>query len=468
VDAGADIADDASIDDVALRGDSRLVARLVRDIVPAAPPPTIGTDATYLVTGGFGALGGQVAQWLVDNGARRIILLGRTELPPRDAWSGLDPDTPEGRRVDAVRRLERAGAAVHVASLDVGDADAVRRYLDGFRAEGWPPIRGVFHTAAVLGGQLLGRIEPAELRDELLPKVVGAWTLADELDDLDHFVLFSSIASMLPIAGQAAYAAGNAFLDALAQRRSARGEPALSVNWGFWEGSGAMRAGEVGQRRAGSDAGLKDAARVLAERQGVRSFRGDQGLDVLGRLLADGRPQLVVAPVDWSVFAAARAARPLALVADLVAEPVGVAVAEGAAVDIVPTLAELVAEADDDERVELVEATVRRTVGGVLRLPVSRIDDTQTFGTLGLDSLMAIELRNALEVEVGATLSATLAWNYPTVAELRDHLLERLTPEGEASDDGAAEHPGGTGRAVVEVADLDDDAALRALMGTDR
>ena len=207
---------------------------------------------------------------------------------------------------------------------------------------------------------------------------------------------------------------------------------------------------------------------MLAERQGVRSFRGDQGLDVLGRLLADGRPQLVVAPVDWSVFAAARAARPLALVADLVAEPVGVAVAEGAAVDIVPTLAELVAEADDDERVELVEATVRRTVGGVLRLPVSRIDDTQTFGTLGLDSLMAIELRNALEVEVGATLSATLAWNYPTVAELRDHLLERLTPEGEASDDGAAEHPGGTGRAVVEVADLDDDAALRALMGTDR
>lgn len=468
VDAGVEIGGDASIDDVALRGDSRLVARLVRDAVPAAPPPTIGTDATYLVTGGFGALGGQVAQWLVDNGARRIILLGRTELPPRDAWSDLDPDTPEGRRVDLVRRLERSGAAVHIASLDVGDADAVRRYLEGFRAEGWPPIRGVFHTAAVLGGQLLGRIEPADLRAELLPKVVGAWTLADELDDLDHFVLFSSIASMLPIAGQAAYAAGNAFLDALALRRSALGKPALSVNWGFWEGSGALRAGEVGQRRAGSEAGLKDAARVLAERQGVRSFRGDQALGVLGRLLADERPQVVVAPVDWSVFAAARSARPLALVTDLVAEPVGPASAEGAAVEIVPTLAEQFAEADDDERVELVEATVRRTVGSVLRLPVSRIDDTETFGTLGLDSLMAIELRNALEIEVGATLSATLAWNYPTVAELRDHLLERLTPAGEASQDGAVVQTGGARREAVEVDDLDDDAALRALMGTDR
>ncbi|HEY1278365.1 MAG TPA: beta-ketoacyl synthase N-terminal-like domain-containing protein [Acidimicrobiales bacterium] len=440
-------------DEVARRGDQRFVARLARRPVEPRTLLSFRPDGSYLVTGGFGALGEHVAEWLVAEGARRVVLIGRTELPSRSAWSAVDADTPAGRRIATVQRLERAGAAVHVGAVDVGDAAALTRFLDEFRAEGWPPIRGVFHTAAIFSGDLIADLEPAALLAQLRPKMIGAWTLAEQLEDLDHFVLFSSIAALLPMAGQAAYAAGNAFLDALANRRAALGRPGLSVGWGFWDGSGGV--------------GHKDAARVMAEARGLRGFRPEQGLDALARLLAGPEPHAVIVPVDWAGFRAAGAGRPLPLVSELV-EAAPAPTSDGSSAR---TLAERFRAAAADERDGLVERTVRRLVCRVLKLPEARLDATQPFGNLGLDSLMAIELRNRLEVELGVKLAASTAWNYPTLQELTAFARQRLEP-GEDAPAGSAEAstPSTSDRAGVTaaVAALSDDEALLALMGGER
>jgi len=205
----------------------------------------------------------------------------------------------------------------------------------------------------------------------------------------------------------------------------------------------------------------------------MRSFRPDQGLAALAGLIADGRPRGVVVPIDWPTFREAIGPRPPALVGDLLDEQPSPAGAERDATRP-PTLAEQLAVAPPDERVDLAEATVRRLLGRVLKMPESRIDGAAPFGSLGLDSLLAIELRNAMEVEVGVKLSATMAWNYPTVVELRDYVLTRVAPDATARPDddaGGSDDATGpssdVGELAAAVAALDDDDALRALMGTD-
>jgi NAD(P)-dependent dehydrogenase (short-subunit alcohol dehydrogenase family)/acyl carrier protein len=454
--------------EVAWRGDQRFVARLVRRTPPASVTRQLRPDCTYLVTGGFGNLGAEVAQWLVHRGASRLVLVGRTELPPRAQWGSVAPDGPIGRRVALVRRLEALGAAVHVASVDVGDATQLRDFLDEFRAEGWPPIRGVVHTAAVFTSSLLNDLEPDSLWEQLRPKVVGAWTLSESLDELDQFVLYSSIAAVMPQPGQGAYVAANAFLDALAGHRAARGQPALSVNWGFWSGSGGGLLGEEWSRPI-----------EQMESQGFRGFRADQGLDALARMVGDDAAQMVFVPIDWARYDVARAASPL--VSQLIVQS-RAARDDRAGTRPSTTVPERLADAAADERPQIVEMVVRRVVARVLRMPESSIDAAQPLGELGLDSLMGVELRNRLEAEFRVKLSATLAWNHPTVADLGAHLLAKLgfgSPAAE-SVDGAfrpAGNPSGPtpppsaslDQLLAEADDMADEDALRALLrGTPR
>ena len=456
---------------VALRANQRWVARLSRMPLAERRPERLRADATYLVTGGFGAVGAHVARRLVERGAHRLALVARTPLPARHTWRDEPADSPIGRRIALIRELEQLGAAVHVLTVDVGDAAALRAVLHEFIGEGWPAIRGVHHTAAVFGGQFMTDLTEPELIAQLRPKLVGAWTLADELPELDHLVLYSSIAALLPMAGQGAYAAGNAFLDVFAAHRRDLGKPALSVEWAFWEGS------SDGESNTREIAGYKDAARTLAEARGMHGFLPTLGLDALDRLLAHDVTSAAVLPIDWRAWAGARNTRPLALVADVVAT----ATDTGAPNAAIPpsTLTERLASAPAEERADIADAAVRRLVSEVLRLAESRIGDDQPFGTLGLDSLMAIELRNRLEAETGLSLSATLAWNYPTVRDLRTHVLTRVCGGSGCSDDAdavpvgtsvsaevrAAGNVGDVGEVAAAVARLSDEDALVTLLG---
>jgi acyl transferase domain-containing protein/acyl carrier protein len=440
--------------EVALRGDTRFVARLVRRVPPAASAMPIRSDATYLITGGLGNLGGEVARWLVGQGARRLILMGRTELPPRAQWSECAPDGPVGQRVSVIRQLEALGAAVHVASVDVGDESRLRAYLDEFRAEGWPAIRGVVHTATVFTSSLLGDLGWDSFWEQLRPKLVGAWVLSELLEDLDHFVLFSSVDAVLPQPGLGAYIAANASLDALAGHRAARGQTALSVNWGFWSGTGGGLLGDAWPR-----------AVEQMEAQGLHGFRVDQGLDALGRMAHGDATQVVFVPIDWTAYDAARTASPL--VSQLVADA-RTARDERGGIRPIASLPERLASAAAEDRPEIVEATLRRIVARTLTMPESQIDPTQPLGELGLDSLMGVELRNRLEAEFRLKLSATLAWNYPTVTDLGAHLLDKLgytSVAPAAGRDAQAQHsPTSFEQLLSDADDLADDDALRELM----
>ncbi|MEO3814019.1 SDR family NAD(P)-dependent oxidoreductase [Sphaerisporangium sp. B11E5] len=368
---------------------------------PAAPPD-LGAG-TVLVSGAGGALGREVVRHLVArHGARDLLLVSR-----------------RGDGDPALRALtEEVGehARVRVAACDLADPAAAETLLTG--AE--PPVTAVFHIAGTLDDAVLENTTPERLDRVLRPKVDAAWNLHRFTRDLRAFVLFSSLAGVLGNAGQAGYAAANAFLDALAQHRRAAGLPGVALAWGLWEtGPGDGMAAE-----------LDVASRSRLGRMGIRPLTSEAGLDLLDTSLACGRPAVVPAWFDTGALARRRDDLPEVL-ADLVpARPAPVAV----------PLPRRLAGLDRDTARAAVHDTVAGRVAEVLGLPgAGHVPDDRGLFDLGLDSLTAIELRNRLGADLGERLPATVLFDHPTVGALTEQLLTRCAPERPMFDPAALE-----------------------------
>jgi NADPH:quinone reductase-like Zn-dependent oxidoreductase/acyl carrier protein len=372
----------------------------------------IRPDATYLITGGLGALGLEVARYFVERGARHLALLGRSAPGPQAAIVLAD--------------LAARGAEVRTLRCDVADRAAVAAALAEVTevAAAGPPLAGVVHAAGRLDDGVLGQMDWLRFAGVLAPKVAGAWNLHLATRDLplDFFVLFSSAASLLGSAGQANYAAANAFLDALAGWRRRQGLPATAIQWGTWSGGG-MAAVAVEQGRL--------------EGFGLRPLAPEQGIAIFAELLRDAPARVGVLPIDWARFAAGPRGQ-----SPLTRELTGQATSRGG-VEAAPgpggseVLARLAALAPDDRPRELA-GYVAQQIARVLSLPAARrIDPEQPLKSLGLDSLMAVELRNALSRALGVPLPATLVFDYPTLDKLVLFLLEKtaLAPAPGAADD---------------------------------
>ena len=386
-------------DQIAIRGDRQFVLRLASTAIDeSATAFAPRHDAAYLITGGLGEIGLHLAGAMAASGARRLILMGRTALPPRETWGTADPNSMIGLRIAAVRALEAQGVAIHTAAVDVSDELALRTFLDRYNAEAWPPICGVIHAVGALDDCLAHSLSETRFNTLLIPKLRGAQHLDRLLPQLDFFVLISSAASFLAQTGQANYAAANAGLDALARDRRARGLPAVSVGWSVWEDTGLMK---------GDSGALK-----LAElsRQGVRAIPPMRGVGLFGLLCQSEEPAVAVAPIDWTTFKRTHVARSHPIFAD------AMAAAEEAA------RPQDEAEASSSRSGDNLDQTVRKAVGVVLKIPLSRLDPRKPLGAMGLTSLMAIELRNLLETALRRPLSATLAWNHPTIEALIEFL----------------------------------------------
>jgi SAM-dependent methyltransferase/acyl carrier protein len=385
-------------DQVAFRGSERLVARLARAAPPPLVRPTFSTDATYLITGGLAGLGLVVARWLVERGARHLVLMGRR--------------APAAAATATMRELEAQGATVVVAQGDVAQEARVQEILAGIAAAG-PPLRGIIHAAGVLDDGVLLQQTWERFATVLAPKVAGAWNLHRLTQGLplDFFVLFSSAAALLGSPGQANHAAANAFLDALAHHRRALGLPALSINWGVWSGSGVAAERGIGARAAV---------------QGMGSFSPEEGLRVLGRVMAADPVQIGVVSAQWSKLLKALRLRS-AFVAEIVGRAGG-GVAQEAMKASEPVRTGIRSElerAAPAERQRRLVAFVRERTVKVLALdPTEEVDVQKPLNELGLDSLMAVELRNALGSGLGLakTLPATLVFDHPTIADLSDYL----------------------------------------------
>jgi acyl transferase domain-containing protein len=353
------------------RNRQRYVARLVPYVPRHGQQPRLRD--TTLIMGGLGGLGLQVARWAVERGGQHVVLVGRRP--------------PSALARQALRELEQTGARLYVVPADVSQATDMERVVALLQS--LPPLRGVVHAAGLLADGVLLQQDWSRFSDVFAAKVIGAWLLHQYTQawPLDFFVLFSSVAAFAGATGQGNYAAGNAFLDALARYRHTQGLPALSINWGRWA--------EVGMASA-----LDAANQQRLDALGLEPMPIDDCLVALDRALIQQQPQLGVAAIDWPRFVRSHAS---GTAASLFAAMTGSAVATRA-----PDLLSQLRQAPRDEQPARLLAYLSGIVRGVLGLDVTRpIEASTPLTALGLDSLMAVDLRNRINADL--QLNLTLA-----------------------------------------------------------
>ncbi|MDX2548104.1 SDR family NAD(P)-dependent oxidoreductase, partial [Streptomyces sp. WI04-05B] len=378
---------------------------------PAAPDDGLRSvtgvrpDGTVLVTGGTGGIGRHVARWLAREGAGHLVLAGRQ-----------GPAAPGAATLAA--ELEQTGARVTLAACDIGDRAEIAALLDRLRAAGDTPS-AVFHAAGTVSDTRTEHCTPELLRTELAAKADGADHLDELLADepLDAFVLFSSIAGTWGSGGQAAYAAANAHLDALAARRRARGRTALSVAWGPWEGTG-MADGDAG-------AGLR--------RHGLVGLRPEEALTALRRALDARDTHVVVADIDWRrfvpVFTSGRPSRLLRSLPEAAEASVATptenisAASTDQAGQWRDRLTALPESEGDRLLVELITTEAAAILG---HTSAERVDPDRPLRDIGFDSITAVELRNRLVTGTGFGLPVTALFDHPTATDLARHIRDGL------------------------------------------
>ena len=399
-------------DQLAIRASGILVRRLIRaPLADRSPATSWRPRGTVLVTGGTGALGGHVARWVAREGASRVILLSRggTAAPAAGKLS---------------QELEGLGTTVTTVACDITDRDAVSRVLAEIPQE--HPLRAVFHLAGVVGRRsAVTDIDLADFVEVLEPKVTGAMNLDDLIGDtpLDAFVLFSSNAGVWGSSEQGPYAAANALLDALAQRRRAAGRVATSVAWGAWAGDGRS-----------SDA---QSARFLA-RRGVREMPVDDAMAALHHAIDHDETFVAVADVDWGLFAQSFAAtRPRPLLAELTQEQ-GHSGPASPPPDAGEVRAGLTARLTSLPRLAGERFMLQLVSGEVARVlqydSTQQVEAARAFKELGFDSLTAVELRNRLNGATGLRLPSTLVFDHPTPLALAGYLFSELLPQPQDAD----------------------------------
>lgn len=400
------------------------------EAVSAAARPVFRADpnGTHLIVGGLGGFGMATAEWLVERGARHLVLVGRSGAATQEACNG-------------VAHLERLGATVHAAACDASDAAALGRLLTTITKD-MPPLKGVMHAAMVLDDTLIENLDAERVSKVLRPKVEAASNL-DRLTrgaELDYFILFSSATTVVGNPGQANYVAANAYLESLARRRRSAGLPALAVAWGALEDVGFLaREAEVREK--------------LARKLGQAGITAREGLEALARILAEGdgsrraTAMLAVSPIDWG--SARRELRLLGspVYAQIVANTTAGGGAEtGERVD----LAAVVKGRDARQAREAVADILVGEVARILKLPSKEIGSQRPLAELGMDSLMGLELRMSVERRFGIELPLVAIGDTTTLTTIATAIVSRVQDpdsgaegeSGEESSDLARRHLG--------------------------
>ncbi len=404
-------------DQVAFRQDRAYAARLRRVRPDAGVEVPLDADASYVVAGGLGGLGLVSARWLADRGARHLLLIGRTPLPPRSAWAQLEAPPALVERVRAVQALEARGISVEVLSADIADPQQMARLQDDHT------IRGVIHAAGLLQYQSILEQDAASMRTILRAKVTGSWLLHELLRDapLDFMIFFSSTSALLSSPMMGSYAAGNVFMDTLAHYRRAMGLPALSINWGTWREVGmALSFVEEHDRRAVTLAGTISNA---------------EGLAALDHLVQQTHAQVAVLPVDWAAW---QRLYPDFVKAPLLAQVIDQNAPDSGYGQAQPEL-DVWLGLPPDEREAALLPYLTAQVARILHASVDDVEPDQSILRMGVDSLMAIELKNRLERDLQVALAVVQLLQGPSVRQLAGMLAMQIEAgpleEAEAVED---------------------------------
>jgi len=385
-------------DQLAFRNGQRYVARLARRSAPSFVKPHFLAEKCYVITGGLGALGLEAASWLVEHGARKLVLLGR-RTPSMEAQKAIDD-------------LKRQGARVEVLSADVASKTSLNAvFQEIIRNMG--SINGVIHAAGFLDDGLLERQTSERMEKVLAPKVAGAWNLHELTAgmQLDFFVLFSSMASLTGSAGTSAYSAGNAYMDALAHYRKALALPALSVDWGAWEGQGMGK-------RIGSGTG---------RRAGITMMHPRQALAALGSALSIPDPQIAIGAMDWIVLGPVYegpAKRPL--LEHLSTESGKINLPRHAVVEAAGKSLRHLSSASPEERKSELVRYLLAAVAPILAIELSSIDPYRPLTDFGLDSLMALEFKNRIGNDFGVSIPSVRLLQGPSLYEIASLIASEL------------------------------------------
>ncbi|WP_434595955.1 SDR family NAD(P)-dependent oxidoreductase [Streptomyces sp. A5-4] len=380
--------------ELAIRQGTLLTARLAAAAPQDHPPAMLRADRTYLIVGGLTGFGLWTAQVLANSGARHLLLVGRR--PPGE------------RAEERIAELRAAGVSVETESVDVCDEDAVDGLFADRRAT--RPIGGIVHSAGILDDSLVDKASWTTVAPVLTAKVRGAWNLHRSAlrhqAPLSFFAMYSSATAVHGNYGQAAYAAANAFLDGLAQLRSAIGLPGVSFNWGVLKNAG----------HVSDDAELMTALR----QRGLGTVDAGVAEAVLRRHLCADTAEVLVLPNDWEVFLDAHDLNDASFYAELsaTASPVRAPRPE-------TSLRAQLDGAPLTERTELLARAIAAMIERYIDLPTVLGPD-DPIADLGLDSLSMIQLRNTLQSALQMPLPPRLLLTHPTIAGITESLLTRL------------------------------------------
>ncbi|MBF0287241.1 MAG: SDR family NAD(P)-dependent oxidoreductase [SAR324 cluster bacterium] len=412
---------------IAFRQGNRQVARLLR-YYPEGSRHKVGVsgssdknawidpEKSYLITGGCGGLGLSVAQWMVEQGAKFLVLTSRRGWPQKPSIqtqkinAGQSNPATYQEAKDVIIRMEEKGARVFVMQGDVSNSDEMSRILEEIQ-NSMPPLRGIFHAAGVVNDAVLLQQDVDRFRQVMLPKVQGSWNLHNLTKNisLDFFVCFSSIASLFASAGKANYAAGNAFMDALMHFRRSIGLPGLSINWGPWAGIGMA---------AGLDQRLLDRW----YEQGLGTIKPEKGLEALDQLLQQDLPQVLAMVADWSRFLRQfHESEQQSFFEAFQQEFDTASLAKESAF-----LEQLKAFPPEKRRSELAAHICRQTARVLNIETPEEIELQDSLFDMGMDSLTVVELTGSLETSLGLPLPATILFDYPTVDTLTDYLTDEI------------------------------------------
>ncbi len=396
------IANNTEEDHLAWRSGQTYVCRLVKQTPTASVPVSLSPDATYLITGGLGALGLHTAQWMVDRGGRSLVLISRRQ--------------PSAAAQTAISRLQEKGAKVVVHSADVCNVAELKTMLEQLEKT-LPPLKGIVHGAGVGGYQALAEMELGELEAVMGPKVIGGWILHQltQNKELDFFVSFSSIAGVWGAAGQAHYGAANHFLDMLTAYRQDLGLPSLSVSWGPWAGGGMAN---------------EEALRELSKR-GVKSLSPKNAIAALDHLSGRSQGHTTVADVNWSLFKQLYdMGRQRGLLEQIEAEVSATTASTTASTSGEnPQILQQIKASATGDRLSLLTAYLQKKVGKIIgvkgnQLPLAE----QSFFEMGMDSLMVVELRNQIKTDLRLDIPMTTLMQGGTISILSTQLNHLLFP----------------------------------------
>lgn len=361
-----------SEDQIVLRKGVLYRARLRKVALQPRAPLTFSSSSSYLITGGFGELGLSVAQWMCTNGARHLILLGLHPLPDRDLWGAIEKNHPRYSAIQTICFLESQGCEIETASLDVSDFNALSSFYEQRKRENRPKIGGVIHAAGSVKDAQLHQTRKEHIKSIFPSKIQGALNLFTlfKSEGLEFILFFSSLASILPMIGQGIYAAANGFLDAFVHYLRGLNIPAFSINWG------PVRIGMTNLLEK------KD----LHARRGMSPLEPAKCWEIMGQVLQGDENSFVVASADWPLVYRSRAYSP----------PM---IQEIDPIEVVSRNKEF-----QEQKGSLLEHLIK-FASSVLQIPEGEIDPKRPLTQMGLDSLMATELKNLLATHMGLQIA---------------------------------------------------------------